>query len=355
MLAYNSLCVSLIVLSTNILSLILAQTEGDVRLTGGQNSSYFGRVEVFYKGKWGTVCDHNYGGAADVICHQLTLSSNSKTFPGTSMRDMNKQFNGSEFHIKNLTNSGGGGGGGGPMIHLMDIDCGAIYSNPPNIIHIMRCDFFHIRNESDSECTHEDDLAVFCDSREEDTPYVSEVRLVGGEFASTGTLEIYLNDTWGNLCHRGLNQFAADTSCRQMGYTHAKSITGTRNRSRDVVWFDEISCGIKSSQCLSYCFDENSISQGSCTDGEYAVLQCGFDLNRSSELTSGNPILCPLTKRYSKIKAYFVAIMSVAGLLWITSVIFIITVAVCYKQSRCPCYRYMQRKNKYILLRGKIN
>lgn len=45
-----------------------------IRLTGGNQNS--GRVEVFFFGKWGTVCDDNFdNNAAKVVCRMLGLST----------------------------------------------------------------------------------------------------------------------------------------------------------------------------------------------------------------------------------------------------------------------------------------
>lgn len=50
----------------------ISATDFPVRLVDGHGSASQGRVEVFYNGSWGTVCDDNFNqSAAAVVCSHL--------------------------------------------------------------------------------------------------------------------------------------------------------------------------------------------------------------------------------------------------------------------------------------------
>jgi len=57
-----------------------------------------------------------------------------------------------------------------------------------------------------------------------DTSYELQVRLAGGSYPSHGRVEVYCNGQWGTICNTsGFGSAEADTVCRQLGYTGARS------------------------------------------------------------------------------------------------------------------------------------
>ena len=59
----------LFTLSSNFCAAI---PEGTVRLQGPSNRNGIGRVDIFYNGQWGTICDNSWNfNNTRVVCHQL--------------------------------------------------------------------------------------------------------------------------------------------------------------------------------------------------------------------------------------------------------------------------------------------
>lgn len=312
---------------------------GDIRLVGG-SSPNSGRVEVFLSSRqqWSTICDRNFAGAADTVCHQF---NHTHSLQGTSVKLMNQYLKeAGKPLVKNETSD--------TPIGIRDVDCNPSYSTPPVMTHILQCNYKVL--EEGSECTHEDDLAVICDTEAQTRrPYNSEVRLAGGEASSNGTLEVYLQGKWGNVCFNGFQQTTADTVCRQMGYTHSSNLRGTNNKTADVVWLKDITCDSTHS-CLNDCFEKQKFNETtSCTDGGYVEIQCSFIPARKANIKDffGNPVRCSLQRRYSKTPAYFVAILSVSSIFWIITSTTIVFLAVCCSNRKCPCYKLRQKRTTY--------
>ena len=57
-------------------------------------------------------------------------------------------------------------------------------------------------------------------------PYNGQVRLVTDTLApSSGRVEVHQGNKWGTVCARDFGEAAADSVCRQLGYTGSAAIS----------------------------------------------------------------------------------------------------------------------------------
>lgn len=261
-----------------------SQSNGDVRLVGGRNH-YEGRLEIFLKGTWGTFCGADNTrftrGAAEAACKQLGYfdeieygSINNLNFPKASANT--------------------------PM-HIGLADCD--YRFALGELHILRC---NISEDVSSACSQDTAIGVRCEHVSRWIPsqsYNTAVRLSNTtEYTSSGVLEIYLNKVWGNVCASGtgaggnkFDQHAADSVCRQMGYTNAVRYRTDSPSSQSTVWLDGVTCGSRTScSCLNQCFSPiptTPFTQCSAANS-FVFIQCTFDLSLKGSATAGNSLLC---------------------------------------------------------------
>ena len=100
-----------------------------IRLAGGNLQNY-GRVEIYYNGEWGTVCDDGWDTAdATVVCRQLGFYSSVRAYGSARY-----------------------GQGTGPIL-LSRLSC---IGNEPNLTD---CNQSSVGTKN---CTHSDDASVVC-------------------------------------------------------------------------------------------------------------------------------------------------------------------------------------------------
>ncbi|XP_053290994.1 lysyl oxidase homolog 3B [Pleuronectes platessa] len=183
-----------------------------VRLTGYPRKHNEGRVELFYKGEWGTICDDDFSITnANVLCRQLGFVS-----------------------ATGWTHSAKYGKGQG-KIWLDNVQCSG---GEKSIEHCKS------RGWGNSDCTHDEDAGVVCkDERipgfldsnvidsQVDENKVEEVRLrpvvaTGKKKVPTteGVVEVKHKDGWAQICDLGWTIKNTRVVCGMLGFPHERKV-----------------------------------------------------------------------------------------------------------------------------------
>uniref|UniRef100_A0A8C1XP65 SRCR domain-containing protein n=1 Tax=Cyprinus carpio TaxID=7962 RepID=A0A8C1XP65_CYPCA len=178
-----------------------------VRLVGG-NSSCSGRVEVLYRGQWGTVC-HNHWDKTDVevVCRELDCGE-----------------------ALNAVSNANFGQGSGP-IWMDQMAC----SGSESTLKDCRSLGWGVHN-----CGHHEDAVVICSG---------EILLInvlvgsGGDCA--GRLEVFHSGSWGTVCDDSWDIKDAHVVCRQLQCGVALSnqqVPAWFGPGSGPIWLDEVEC-----------------------------------------------------------------------------------------------------------------
>ncbi|XP_071798713.1 scavenger receptor cysteine-rich domain-containing group B protein-like isoform X2 [Asterias amurensis] len=228
-----------------------------IRLRGG-GTSHEGRVEVFLYGEWGTVCDDDWGiNDARVICRQLG-------FPKASYAKTSAYF-----------------GEGQGEILLDNVACSGFES------HLRDCEATRFTHN----CGHGEDAGVICS--DEDGNFVDsaetwgKVRLVGGDTANDGAVEVFIGGRWDKVCDDEWDTNDAEVVCHQLGYKGARgyttSATYPASEGSKFVMSD-VACAGSETRLVNCPYD----STPTCFYFEVAGVQCEPPMYGDIRLFGGN-------------------------------------------------------------------
>ncbi|XP_028416711.1 deleted in malignant brain tumors 1 protein-like, partial [Dendronephthya gigantea] len=218
---------------------IKSATNLSVRLQGPLSENGTGRVEVFYHGLWGTICDYGWDFRdARVVCRQLGHLD--------AVRILQRE---------QVPPNGSG------QIWLEDVSC----TGKEKVI--SRCSH---RGWGINYCTHSEDAGVECIK----TASSVSVRLQGPSSENgTGRVEVFYNRLWGTICDDGWDFRDARVVCRQLGYPDAvSSLQGGQVPSGSgQIWLADVRCTGK----------EENIS--GCSHSELGINNCGHSKDAGVE------------------------------------------------------------------------
>ncbi|CAI8038682.1 Deleted in malignant brain tumors 1 protein, partial [Geodia barretti] len=215
--------------------------ETPVRLVGG-GGPHEGRVEIYYQGQWGTVCEINWDIVdADVVCRQLGYSQATRA----SVR--------AEF-----------GEGSGP-IWLSYVNCRGFERS------LDLC-YRGELGDNVSDCYHYRDVGAVCEGN--DTGLLP-IRLVNGATEYEGLVEILLDGHLGSVCGDGWDQRDAAVVCRQLGFASEGAehlLSAYYGESSGPILLSNVECS-GTELYLKDC-PSSGLYQHSCTHSQDVGVRC---------------------------------------------------------------------------------
>ncbi|XP_070228047.1 neurotrypsin isoform X3 [Bos mutus] len=161
-------------------------TDGVIRLAGGKGS-HEGRLEVYHRGQWGTVCNDGWTDLNTyVVCRQLGFK-------------YGKQASANHFEESM-----------GP-IWLDGVSCSGKEAS------FLQCSQ---RPWGTHDCSHREDVGISCYPGGNGFRFSLgfPIRLMDGENKKEGRVEVFINGQWGTVCDDGWTDKDATVICRQLGY-----------------------------------------------------------------------------------------------------------------------------------------
>uniref|UniRef100_A0A7N6BYT3 Lysyl oxidase homolog n=1 Tax=Anabas testudineus TaxID=64144 RepID=A0A7N6BYT3_ANATE len=213
-----------------------------LRLAGDKRKHNEGRVEVFYSGEWGTVCDDDFTiHAAQVVCRELGYVEAVSWSPSSKY------------------------GKGEGRIWFDNLHCtgkeATLALCPSNGIGV-------------SDCKHSEDVGVVCsDKRIPGFKFQPLVRLRGGAIVGEGRVEVLKNGEWGTICDDNWSLLSANVVCRELGFgTAQEALSGGRlGQGMGPVHMNEVRCSGFEKSITECSFNKETLG---CSHEEDAAVRC---------------------------------------------------------------------------------
>ncbi|CAI8008780.1 Deleted in malignant brain tumors 1 protein, partial [Geodia barretti] len=210
-----------------------------VRLVNG-NTEGEGRVEVFHRGSWGTVCDDHWSEIdANIVCQELGFA-----------------------HAISASGFATFGEGSG-TIWLDDVQCDGTETT------IFACPNSGWGNHN---CLHSEDASAICTAIPVNP---NPVQLIDGPSINEGRLQIYYNNEWGTVCDDRWGLDEASVVCKSLGFPGAdrdKYLLHDYGLGSGHIWLDDVVC--TGEEFFIQDCNHGDIGENNCAHYEDVGLRC---------------------------------------------------------------------------------